>query len=155
MHHCTIARARAEIGPPKLRAFFGGAPQPISHNKRMPLQERPARAGGDMRRVAGGSAPSPRAVRVAQLAVPHPASSSQMSMARGRRKTYAAREGWHAASALWSDPGRFLATLAGIPRNRGRDRRDCGVRGCMMGLGKGGRGRVALVMGGAVTKRLK
>ena len=35
MHHCTIARARAEIGPPKLRAFFGGAPQPISHNKRM------------------------------------------------------------------------------------------------------------------------
>ena len=65
MHHCTIARARAEIGPPKLRAFFGGAPQPISHNKRMPLQERPARAGGVMRRVAGGSAPSPRAVRVA------------------------------------------------------------------------------------------
>ena len=93
MHHCTIARVRAEIGPPKPRAFFGGAPQPISHNKRMPLQERPARAGGDMRRVAGGSAPSPRAVRVAQLAVPHPASSSQMSMARGRRKTYAAREG--------------------------------------------------------------
>ena len=91
MHHCTIARARAEIGPPKLRAFFGGAPQPISHNKRMPLQERPARAGGDMRRVAGGSAPSPRAVRVAQLAVPHPASSSQMSMARGRRKTYMRR----------------------------------------------------------------
>ena len=69
MHHCTIARARAEIGPPKLRAFFGGAPQPISH--RASAQTAPTTQQKRLRPprgMLGGSAPSPWAARVAQSA---------------------------------------------------------------------------------------
>ena len=45
MHHCTIARARAEIGPPKLRAFFGGLHSP-SRTEQAHRQPQPPNKSG-------------------------------------------------------------------------------------------------------------